>query len=1237
MRRKLLWLGLPPLILLGAVGGGAAVLLATPTGLHLAEKYAPGFVPGLRLSGAEGSILGGITVREVAMSDDAGEWLRIENLRLDWQWRALLDKQLHVRLLSADLLRVARLPASGETASTDTSSSSGGIVPTLPVAVQLDRISIPRIELGEALAGREAALSLAGRAGLAQGRLDTALDARRLDAPGSLSINARIDDAGLDARVAAQEPPGGIVAGMLALNDAPLDLNLTLQGPWQGARWGLDGTLGTAGARLSGDVAQDGDGMRVTLAGQVVPGPLAPPEFAPLVPRIDLDLAARRAADGAMAVEKLVVVTPDARAEAEGTLTAANALDLRWRLSPLAPEPFAPWLPAGVTWTRVSAEGRVTGTPEAPRLAATVTAEMPRTGTAEADTLIGDRAVLDVEAVMPDRRVSVRLATAKVDATLSGIVAEPLDLAFTAEMRDPPGGEGKLAAEGSITGPYAGPRIQARVTTANFASNGHRLTDFTLDADASLAGGARVAARGGLDGAPLNLRLEVAQEGEAIRLSGLSGSWKGLELEGEGSGALPRGPFTGNVALRAQDLSVTGLGLAGRLEFSAQARAIPGATGSAAQGLDLRLQATGAGTAAARGDATLTARGNLEALDITLDARGVGATVALAGRLRADETAELALSRLDLGYAEDSLRLTAPTRLTADQTGKLTIAPARFASRRGGTLNIQGTASQAALALDVDANAVPLAPFSAGMAQGSVTGRVRVTGNAAAPRASIAMRGTGLRAMQAPASALPAAELVLNAEATATSIQADMRITAGTMARLSATLSQPRGLGPQFPIEARITGPLDLGQAARPFLAGGADRFTGQAQIDLGVSGTATAPRLSGGVTLANGAYSNPVTGVRLSGLAGRIDAQGERLVIPGLSLRSDAGGRANLSGWIEPLGAGIPVELRVTADRLRPVRGGFADATFDANLTASGPVMDGGRLAGDITIRRAELRIPEQTGGTAASLGVVREVGQTPPGRPRPVVVPPPRPGPPPRPPLPLALDVTLSAPRAVFFRGRGMEAELGGDIRITGTVANPQPLGEFRMRRGTFDLAGRNLTFTRGVATLDGNSFLPTLDFLATATSRSHTITLTIKGSPTSPEIKVGAVPDLPQDEALARLLFDREVTRLSPFEAASLASAVAQLAGLTPPGGGVLDQLRSAAGLDRLGVAGNGATGATVEAGRYVAPGVYVGVRQGTSGGTPGVGVQWEIAPRLRLEGETQTGPAGDRLGLSWEMEY
>jgi translocation and assembly module TamB len=218
---------------------------------------------------------------------------------------------------------------------------------------------------------------------------------------------------------------------------------------------------------------------------------------------------------------------------------------------------------------------------------------------------------------------------------------------------------------------------------------------------------------------------------------------------------------------------------------------------------------------------------------------------------------------------------------------------------------------------------------------------------------------------------------------------------------------------------------------------------------------------------------------------------------------------------------------------------------------------------------------------------------------------------------------------------------------VRVGGTAAAPVPNGTLNLRRGTLNLIGRQLTFQKGTIGFQPGSLMPALDLNAQATSGSTTITVAVQGSPAAPKVTFSSTPELPQDEVLARLLFDRSTSNLSPFEIAQIAGAVAQMTGIGGGAANPLDKVRGLLGLDRLGVSsgsqqsGSGQagrqTGPTVEAGRYVAPGVFLGVRQGTQGGQTGVGVQVEITPRLKLEGQTATGPAGDRLGLSYEFEY
>jgi translocation and assembly module TamB len=95
-----------------------------------------------------------------------------------------------------------------------------------------------------------------------------------------------------------------------------------------------------------------------------------------------------------------------------------------------------------------------------------------------------------------------------------------------------------------------------------------------------------------------------------------------------------------------------------------------------------------------------------------------------------------------------------------------------------------------------------------------------------------------------------------------------------------------------------------------------------------------------------------------------------------------------------------------------------------------------------------------------------------------------------------------------------------------------------------------------------------------------------------------------------------------------------------------GDPLDKVRQGLGLDRLAVR-NGANGnPALEAGRYIAPRVYLGARQGSSGGSQ-ASVQVDIAKGLKLEattgagGGSATGTAGasngTSVGLTYQFEY
>jgi translocation and assembly module TamB len=221
---------------------------------------------------------------------------------------------------------------------------------------------------------------------------------------------------------------------------------------------------------------------------------------------------------------------------------------------------------------------------------------------------------------------------------------------------------------------------------------------------------------------------------------------------------------------------------------------------------------------------------------------------------------------------------------------------------------------------------------------------------------------------------------------------------------------------------------------------------------------------------------------------------------------------------------------------------------------------------------------------------------------------------------------------------------------MKVTGTATRPQAVGSLNLRRGVLSLAGRALDFTEGAITFNGGSITdPSIRLVASSTSANVVATLTVSGTAHSPKITLTSVPDLPQDEVLAHLLFGKGVGSLGPFEIAGIATGLATITG-AGGGSGIgdpLDKVRQGLGLDRLAVGSGAKGGATLEAGRYLAPGVYLGAKQSASGGGAQASVQVDIAKGLKLEGTAGTGGTsavgsaaasnGTSVGLTYQFEY
>ena len=216
--------------------------------------------------------------------------------------------------------------------------------------------------------------------------------------------------------------------------------------------------------------------------------------------------------------------------------------------------------------------------------------------------------------------------------------------------------------------------------------------------------------------------------------------------------------------------------------------------------------------------------------------------------------------------------------------------------------------------------------------------------------------------------------------------------------------------------------------------------------------------------------------------------------------------------------------------------------------------------------------------------------------------------------------------------MRGRGLDAELGGRLRIGGTTRNVAPDGFFELIRGRFDILGKRLTLTEGRVTMQG-SLDPYLRFVAETQSDDTTIQIIIDGLASDPEISFASTPDLPQEEVVSRLLFGRGLDTISPLQAAQMASAVATLTGRSD--NDLVGRLRNAVGLADLDVTQTEDGDTEVSAGAYLSDDIYTEVTA-DSAGKQQINLNLDLTRSVTVKGSTSNdGDTG--IGIFFERDY
>ncbi|MEM7717884.1 MAG: translocation/assembly module TamB domain-containing protein [Pseudomonadota bacterium] len=408
--------------------------------------------------------------------------------------------------------------------------------------------------------------------------------------------------------------------------------------------------------------------------------------------------------------------------------------------------------------------------------------------------------------------------------------------------------------------------------------------------------------------------------------------------------------------------------------------------------------------------------------------------------------------------------------------------------------------------------------------------------------------------------------------------------------------------------------------------------LSGTSQFNLRLDGPPNLGALSGRVTLADARLAAPTLPTGLDNITGTIQLNDSQASL-NIDSRVESGGRLSVAG---PIGLTAPniAALRVGLSDVRVTDPQLYETTANGEIRISGALTGGASIAGTVNLDETNIRIPSSGLGGAGAIPEITHLREPPPVRgtrqkagllerentdnvgSRAV----------------FPLDVQVLAPNRIFVRGRGLDSEFGGSVRVTGTTANIIPIGAFELIRGRLDILGQRLALEQARITIQGG-LIPILDILATTDVEDTEINVGVLGPADAPEISFTSSPELPQEEVLARLIFGRGLETLSPIQAARLAIAVRTLAGRG--GEGIVGNIRGGAGLADLDVTTNEEGNAAVRAGAYLGENIYSDVTIDSSGETQ-LNLNLDVSPSLTVRGGV-TNDGSTSLGIFFERDY
>lgn len=193
--------------------------------------------------------------------------------------------------------------------------------------------------------------------------------------------------------------------------------------------------------------------------------------------------------------------------------------------------------------------------------------------------------------------------------------------------------------------------------------------------------------------------------------------------------------------------------------------------------------------------------------------------------------------------------------------------------------------------------------------------------------------------------------------------------------------------------------------------------------------------------------------------------------------------------------------------------------------------------------------------------------------------------------------LDVAVVIPAGLWIRGRGLEVEMAGDLRLVQKGDLPAITGDLKAVRGRLIFLGRTFAIERGAAAFyGGDEINPSLDLVLATNVGEIVIKVLFGGTAKKPELKLISDPELPVGDIMSLLVFGRMTDELDNDQVDLLGRRATNIAAAF--GTGKLEaKLAQQLGVDMIRIGGESSEGggSSLVIGKYISPKVLLKYEQ------------------------------------------